>query len=435
MSSGVRRSTTTFATLLLGAVLVSCSGGDENACGGIVEPLRVLTPTPAALTLDAGTQGQVTASPSGGCVDEDRSVKWQSSDALIATVDSSGKVTAVSGGTATLTATAFGNKARTTIPVTVRALVASSIDARPDADTLSPLGTLALNATVKDQNGAVIAAAPVAWRSLTPSLASVTPGGLMTAVANGSASIEAATPRIGADSLRDTVRILIVTSCSLVRNVTIGTTVNGVLDASSCQNLFGFRVANQYAVTAAAQTYYSLRLVPSTGLSAALVPLNISSGLFGLPAADTATTAHVVIRPGTFGFMVTTPAPPPAPRGYSVITELNPDPRLSCVVTDATLGVTFRTALTPGCGSREVRILPSLSPGQQFRATGTAAGFPVTLELLNGTTRAVLQRSVATGAGAIATVQVTNGSAFAFVIVRVSNPASSNDLVTLTISP
>jgi Bacterial Ig-like domain (group 2) len=435
MSSGVRRSAWSFAALVLGAVLVSCSAGDKNACGGIVEPLRVLTPTPASLTLDAGTLGQVTASPSGGCVDEDRSVTWTSSDGLIATVDAAGKVTALSGGTATLTATAFGDKARTTIPVTVRALIASTIDARPDADTLSPLGTLALSATVKDQNGAVLAAAPIAWRSLTPGLASVTPGGLMTAIANGSASIEAATPRIGLDSLRDTVRVLIVTSCSLVRNVQIGSTINGVLDASSCQNLFGFRVANQYAVTAAVQTYYSIRLVPSAGLSASLVPLNISSGLYGLPAADTATTAHVVIRPGTFGFMVTTPTPPAAPRGYSVVTELNPDPRLSCVVTDATAGVTFRTALTPGCGSREVRILPALASGQQFRATGTAAGFPVTLELLNANTRVVLQRSVATGPGAVATVQVTNGTATTFVIVRVSNPASSNDLVTLTISP
>jgi Bacterial Ig-like domain (group 2) len=311
----------------------------------------------------------------------------------------------------------------------------SPLDVRPDADTLSPLGALALTATVKDQNGGVIPAAPVVWRSLTPTLASVSNVGTVTAIANGSASIEGTTPRIGADSLRDTVRILIVTSCSLVRNVRIGTTVNGVLDASSCQNLFGFRVANQYSVTAAAQTYYSLRLTPVTGLAASLVPLNISSGLYGLPAADTAVTAHVVIRAGTFGFMVTTPTLPPAPRGYTVVTELNPDPRLSCVITDATLGVTFQTALTPGCGSREVRLLPALAPGQQFRATATAAGFPVTLELLNGTTRAVLQRSVAGGAGALATVQVTNGTGFTFVIVRVSNAASSNDLVTLTISP
>ncbi len=415
--------------LLLGATVAGCSsGGDGNSCGGIIEPVRVLTPTPTALAIDIGGTGQVSVSLSGGCANDDRTVRWSTSNAQIATVDASGLVTAVGVGTATLTATAFGDKASTTVAITVRAKVATTIDARPDVDTLSPLGSRALTVTIRDQNGSVIVGAPVSWRTLSPNQASVTSAGLVNAIASGTASIEAATPRAGADSLRDTVRILIVPACSLVRPVTIGTTITGSIDLSTCQNLFGYRVANQYSVTATEQTYYAVKLTPAIPM--ALVPLNISGALYGLPVADTATTGFAVIRAGTYGFLVT--APTQDPGTYSVTTSLNPDPRLACVPTDVTTGVTFATAITPTCTSRDVRILPALTNGQVVRITGTAPGFPVTLELRNFATGALIQRAVATAAGAVATISLTN-NAVRFGVVKVSGPANVNDLVTIAI--
>ena len=424
----IGRGTLLAGLLAIGLAAASCSSGSSDACDGIIGPVRVLTPTPLSLNLNVGAVTQVAASLSGGCPSDDRTVQWTSSDVSVATVDAAGKVTAIGGGSATLTATAFSGQARTTVAVTVRPRVATTIDARPDVDTLSPLGTRALTVTVKDQDGLVLSSAPIVWRSLTPTLATVTTAGVVSAVAAGSASIESATPRVGADSLRDTVRILIVTACSLVRPVTVGTTFSGSIDASTCQNLYGYRVANQYSITATEQTSYSIRLVPTLPL--ALVPLNISSNLFGLPIADTAVTSLAVIRAGTFGFLVTAAAQTPG--SYTVTTALNPDPRTNCFTTDVTTGVVFQTALTPLCPARDIRLLPQLAVGQVVRITATASSFPVTIELRNFAGGAVIQRATATAAGAVATISLTNTAA-RYGVLRVTGTGTVNDLVTVTI--
>ncbi len=419
------------AVAAVGLTLAACSSDNANGCGGLVDPLRVVTPAPTSLTLDVGANTQVSVSLSGGCDSDDRTVNWVSSDTLIAKVDATGRVTGVGGGSTIVTISAFSDRARATIPVAVRPRTPTTIDARPDVDTLSPLGTRTLTVTVGDQNGAAITGAPVVWRTLSPSLASVTTTGVATAIAAGTASIEASTPRAGADSLRDTVRILIVTACSLVRPVPLGGTFSGSFDASTCQNQFGYRILNQYSVTTSTQAYYAMRLVPTA--QSALVPLNIGASLFGLPAADTAVTGLVVVRAGTFGFLVTAPATTPST--YSVTTTLNPDPRVGCLTTDVTTGVTFNTALSAGCTGRDVRLLPALTNGQVLRITATAAGFPVVIELLNASNRASLVRAQATGNGATATINYTNLLANRLVLVRVSGPTGANDLVAVTFAP
>jgi hypothetical protein len=420
------------AALVIGVGVAACSDSGSSDCGGIVQPLRLLTPSTAALSLDVGAQGQVSATLSGGCVNDPQTVTWITSDAQVATVSAAGAVAAVGAGTATITGTAFDNKTRTAITVIVRARTPTTIDARPDVDTLSPLGTRALTVTVRDQSGAVLPSAPVVWRSLTPNLAGVTSGGAMTAIAAGQALVEAASPRPApADSLRDTVRVLIVAACSLVRPVSVGTTFAGSIDASTCQNLYGYRVANQYSITTLTQAYFSIKLTPT--IATTLVPLNIGSALYGLPGTDTSTTSLVVIRPGTFGFMIA--APDTNSSTYSVTTQADPDSRLNCFPTDVTTGVSFRTAVTPTCTSRDIRILPGLTVGQQVRITATAASYPVTIELTNSATRAVLQRATATAAGATATIALTNNNGAApRVVLKVLGGTTVNDLVTVTIA-
>ena len=431
-----RRATSRALALLLAAgtslLLAACgSSGDGDGCGGIVGPQRILTPSPASLTLDVGSDSLLTASLSGGCSTDDRTVTWLSNAPTIASIDAGGRVRALDPGSTTITATAGNNLASVTIPITVRPRIPTTLTVTPTIDTISPAGTRALSATVRDQNGALLTSAPVIWRSLNPNLATVNVSGVVSAIAAGTASIEAATPRIGADSLRDTVRVVIVAACSLVRAVPLGTTITGSIDNSTCQNLFGYRVANQYSVTTTAQAYYSLRLVPTAPLSAALVPMNVGSSLYGLPVADTAVTGLAVVRPGTVGFLVT--APSQAPGTYSVVTQLDPDPRASCATTDVTTGVNFRTALTVACTARDIRILPALTAGQQVRITASAAGFPVTLELRNGATNVVIQRVTATTAGSTATIAFTNNTA-RLAILKVSGTAGASDFVTVVIA-
>ncbi|MCC7052137.1 MAG: Ig-like domain-containing protein [Gemmatimonadaceae bacterium] len=419
------------ACAALPLLLAACSSdADPASCGGIVEPRRVLVPSPPTLTIDAGTDSLLRATLTGGCSTDDRTLTWESNNTSIATVDAAGRLRALSAGDVTIVATIGNGLARASVLVTVRPRVATVLAVTPALDTLSPAGSRPLAATVRDQNGALLAAG-VAWRSLTPELATVTSAGVVTATANGVASIEAATQRLGADSLRDTVEIVIVPACSIVRAVPLGTTVTGTFDASTCQNLHGFKAANQYSVTTTAQAYYALRLVPASPLTAGLVPMNIGSALYALPAADTAVTALAVVRAGTVGFLVT--APSLAPGSYSVVTELDPDPRLTCATTDVTTGVNFRTALTPACTARDLRILPSLGVGQQVRITASAVGFPVTIELRHATTNVVIQRATAAGAAGTATIAFTNGTVRP-VILRVSGAAGASDFVTVVLA-
>jgi Bacterial Ig-like domain (group 2) len=413
------------------ALIAACSGSGGDTCGGFVEPTRILSISPGVLTLDIGAKAQLNTSLSGGCANDSRVVTWASETPTVATVSQGGEVTALAAGITTIRATAFDNKATSALTVTVKPKVATSLDARPDVDTLSPLGTRALTATVLDQNGDAMTGATVVWRSLSPTLASVTASGTVTAITAGAASILASAAGASADSLRDTVRVLVVPACDLVRPVPLGTTFSGSIDASTCQNLFGFRVANQYSVTSGTQAYFSIRLVPTR--TTGIVPLNLSSGLIGLSPADTATTAFTVIRAGTFGFMIWAPATTPST--YTVTTALNPDPRTACVTTDATFGVTFNTALTPSCQQRDIRLLPALSPGKVINITATAPGHAATIELRNVNTGALIQRAVATSTGGTATIAFTNTASFPFVLVRLFGGAIVSDLVTMTIAP
>ena len=69
----------------------------------------------------------------------------------------------------------------------------------PAADTLVALGqTRPLAAMAHDANGQAIAGTPFTWQSSAPAVASVSATGVVTAVANGSATITATTEGVSA---------------------------------------------------------------------------------------------------------------------------------------------------------------------------------------------------------------------------------------------
>ena len=70
--------------------------------------------------------------------------------------------------------------------------IPTTLTISPDSATLQSLGeTTQLNAEVRDQNGQTMAGAAVAWTSSDPSVATVVASGLVTAVANGAATVTA----------------------------------------------------------------------------------------------------------------------------------------------------------------------------------------------------------------------------------------------------
>src|SRR4051812_47558716 len=65
----------------------------------------------------------------------------------------------------------------------------STVTVMPATSTLAPGGSVQLQATARDADGTVLTGRAIAWSSSENSVASVSPTGMVTGVANGSATI------------------------------------------------------------------------------------------------------------------------------------------------------------------------------------------------------------------------------------------------------
>ena len=129
-------------------------------------------------------------------------VTWASSDTTKATVSSAGLVTAIANGTATITATSGSVSKTATATVTQ---VASSVTLSPTSLSFAAVAdTASLVATVKDANDSTMTGATVTWASSDTTKATVSSAGLVTAIANGTATITATS---GAASKTATVTV------------------------------------------------------------------------------------------------------------------------------------------------------------------------------------------------------------------------------------
>ena len=200
--------------LLFLPLFVTC-GKDSPTQPKAPEPTPPPPPTPVATRVDVsptsatltsvGQTVQLTArvfdqnsAPMNAAV-----VTWTSSATGVVTISGQGLVTAVSNGSAQITARS-GN-ALATATVTVMQSV-GSIAMEPSTATLMSLGeTVQLTATVLDQNGQPVADAVVTWTSSATGVATVSGQGLVTAVSNGSATI---TARSGSASANITVTVM-----------------------------------------------------------------------------------------------------------------------------------------------------------------------------------------------------------------------------------
>ena len=121
----------------------------------------------------------------------DKSISWSSSNPSVATVDNTGKVTAVATGTAIITATAndgSGVSASCVVTVEKKVVAVSKISLSQAAATLIEGEDLTLTATVTPDEATDKS---ISWSSSNPSVATVDNTGKVTAVATGTAIITA----------------------------------------------------------------------------------------------------------------------------------------------------------------------------------------------------------------------------------------------------
>lgn len=168
------------STLALFVLAISCRNGDSD-------PLQVesITVLPETLELTVGETFGLTVeyTPEEA---ENKEVTWSSSESGTVSVDGRGTVTAISPGTATVTARCAQAEAQCT--VTVREAEAESIILNMTEATINIAGTVRLEATVLPET---ISGQTVTWSSSAPSVASVDQDGTVTGITEGKAVITA----------------------------------------------------------------------------------------------------------------------------------------------------------------------------------------------------------------------------------------------------
>lgn len=178
-----------FGLLLVMLFALSCSGDSS----GTTEPV---TPVAASMTVAPGSsaltslgetvQFVATVRDQTGAILNSALVDWSVDNTSVATISTGGKLTAVSVGSAVVSATS-GN-ASSTVPVSI-AQIPASVEVSPAASTLFLSETAQLSATAADALGNPLSNAQFTWSHADPDVATVDGTGLVRAVGAGTTTI------------------------------------------------------------------------------------------------------------------------------------------------------------------------------------------------------------------------------------------------------
>src|SRR5437879_96521 len=154
-------------------------------------PVASLDVTPATATVQAGQTVQLTATPrdANGATLSGRTVTWSSSNTSVATVTSSGLVSGVAPGSATITATSEGKSGTSSISVTN--VPVATVEVTPPSVSVQAGQTVQLTATPRDAGGTALSGRTVTWSSSNTAVATVSNSGLVSGATPGTATITA----------------------------------------------------------------------------------------------------------------------------------------------------------------------------------------------------------------------------------------------------
>ena len=175
------------------ATITATVEGKAGTASIVVSPVPVATVTvsPASSSMIVGGTVQlsaVTKDANGGAL-AGRAITWSSGDQTIATVTADGVVTAKAAGSVSITATAEGKSAASSITVTLAPV--QSVVVAPSTVSVLPGQTTQLTATVSDAAGLPLTGRIVSWTTSDATKATVSGTGLVTGVAYGSVTIQA----------------------------------------------------------------------------------------------------------------------------------------------------------------------------------------------------------------------------------------------------
>jgi murein DD-endopeptidase MepM/ murein hydrolase activator NlpD len=179
----------------LAALVVSACGGGSDGTSPPTPPAPAavatveVSPPTASLLVGATTQLSATTRDAAGNTLTGRTVTWSSASPTVATIISTGLVTAVAAGTANITATSESRSGFASVTVTVPPV--ANISVTPGTSSVLAGATVQLTATPRDPSGSTLVGRTITWTSSAPTVAGVSSAGLVTTLAPGSAIITA----------------------------------------------------------------------------------------------------------------------------------------------------------------------------------------------------------------------------------------------------
>jgi len=174
-----------------GAATITATAGGISATAAVtvsqVVSTVVVAPNPVQIdALGSMVNLSAHALDSNGFAVLSETFSWMTSDPTIANVDLSGSVTAVDNGAVTVTATASGIDGNVAVIV---AQVAAIVAVTPDAVTVTVGGSTDLVAEVQDANFNPMPGASGTWSTSDAAVATVTSGGQVSGIAEGTATV------------------------------------------------------------------------------------------------------------------------------------------------------------------------------------------------------------------------------------------------------
>jgi uncharacterized protein YjdB len=368
--------------LAAGSAIITATAEGKNSVATInvaSVPVASVAVAPGSNSLVVGQTTQLSAEPrdASGKALVGRLVAWSTSAAAVASVSSSGLVTAIGPGTATITATSEGVAGTATITVGPKPV--SSVIVSPGQANVTVGQTTQLSGQVTDDQGNVLPGRPISFSSGSTDIATVSGSGLVTGIAPGTATITATSEgKTGTATVTVTpIPVATVTvspsgpSVVVGQNVQLGATAR----AANGQDLTGRTVgwssgAPSVATVAADGTVTGL--APGTAI--------IFAGIEGVIG-----TATVTVRQVSVGSVVVTPSTASVAVGGS--TQLSASVRdgsgaelqgrlVGWTSSDESIAVVSSAGRVSGLKAGTVTITAS-SEGKSGTATVTVTAAPV----------------------------------------------------------
>ena len=185
----MRRCFPLLSLFLLGA----CAGSGTTTTGNQNPAVASVQLNNTSLALQTGQTGQLsaTARDASGSTVNGKTPSWSSDNAAVASVGTSGLVTAIAPGSANVSATVDGKSASALVTVTAPVVPVAQVTLSQPSANLAVDATLQLTATPRDAQGNVLEGRNISWSTTAGAVATVSGSGLVTGVGVGSAVISA----------------------------------------------------------------------------------------------------------------------------------------------------------------------------------------------------------------------------------------------------